>query len=293
MNLFEVMERFPTHQSCIEYLEGIRWENGVFCPHCASVNVYRKKDGERVGRWHCKDCHASFNVLAGTVMQGTKVPIQKWFVAISLMINAKKSLSSCQLARDLGINQKTAWYMEQRIRAQMTKDNNDVILQGIIEADETYIGGKPRPANKRDDDNDMGSTGPRTKKTPVIGAVERGGDVTAKAVDEVTGSQILSFILTKVDTTDSTLMTDENSVYKRLGRFIEHETVNHQEQYVDGDIHTNTLEGFWGLLKRAWYGQHHKYKVQFLPLYIAEAVWKYNHRKTENPFDEFVEGCFA
>ena len=293
MNLFETIERFPTHESCIQYLESIRWKEGTFCPHCASVDVYRKKDGDRVGRWHCKDCHASFNVLAGTVMQGTKVPLQKWFVAVSLIINAKKSLSSCQLARDLGINQKTAWYMEQRIRAEMASKNDDVILKGIIEADETYIGGKPREANKRDDDNDMGPTGNWSKKKPVIGAVEREGNVTAKAVDNVTGSRILEFILTKIDVDDSTLMTDESTVYKGISRFIEHETVNHQERYVDGDIHTNTLEGFWGLLKRAWYGQHHKYKVQFLPLYIAEAVWKYNHRKTENPFDVFVEGCFA
>ena len=145
MNLFETMKQFPNHETCIRHLEKIRWDNNrQHCPHCGSMKVNRKLDGDRVGRWHCKDCHASYNVLAGTFLQGTKIELQKWFMAISLMMNAKKSLSSYQLARDLDLNQKTAWYMMQRIRSEMMRKEGKALLQGIIETDETYVGGKPR-----------------------------------------------------------------------------------------------------------------------------------------------------
>ena len=292
MCLIDIMNRFPTEESCYEFLESIRYEDGAFCPHCASVRVARKREKRRVGRWNCHDCNASFRVTKGTVFQGTHVPLQKWFLAITLIANAKKSLSSHQLGRDLDLNQKTSWYMMTRIRAEMAS-KNDVILKGIIEADETYVGGKPRKGNKREDDDTHDPEKPASKKTPVLGAIERGGKVVAKAVSSVTARGVLDFILSRVDTEGSTLMTDENNVYKSVERFIDHKSVNHSEMYVDGDVHTNTLEGFWSLLKRAWYGQHHRYKVRFMPLYVAEACWKYNNRKVKQPFDFFVKGCFA
>ena len=150
MNLFEIFRRFPDHEACIEHLETIRWGDAPQCPYCDSFKVARKAEKERVGRWNCHSCKASFNVLAQTIFQKTKVPLQKWFLAIGLMVNAKKSLSSPQLARDLNLNQKTAWFMMTRIRFEMAR-KEDVMLQGIIEADETYIGGKPRKRNKNSD----------------------------------------------------------------------------------------------------------------------------------------------
>lgn len=290
--LIDIMNRFPTEESCYEFLESIRYEDGAFCPYCASTRVAPKRENKRVGRWNCHDCNASFRATKGTVFQGTHVPLQKWFLAIILMANAKKSLSSHQLGRDLDLNQKTAWYMQTRIRAEMASKNNP-ILKGIVEADETYVGGKPRKANKRDDDDTHTPEKNESKKTPVLGAVQRGGKVVAKAVKSVTTRNVLDFLLSRVDTKDSTLMTDESNVYKSVERFVKHKTVNHSEQYVDGDVHTNTLEGFWSLLKRAWYGQHHKYKSKFMPLYVAEAVWKYNNRRVTQPFDFFIRGCFA
>ena len=249
MNLLEIMEKFPTQESCFEFLEGIRFKEGAYCPHCASVKVARKKEKKHVGRWNCHDCKSSFRVTKGTIFHDTKIPLQKWFLGIILIANAKKSLSSHQLARDLNMNQKSAWYMITRIRAEMAS-KNDTILKGIIEADETYVGGKPCKSNNSDDDKNMGTKQGWTKKKPVIGLAQRGGKVIAKAVDRVTGIGVLDFILRKVDTEDSTLMTDESSVYHNIGRVIDHKTVNHKEQYVDGDVRTNTLEGFWGLLKR-------------------------------------------
>ena len=155
------------------------------CPLCGSVGVARKRDGKRVGRWNCHDCKASFNVLSGTIMQQTMIPLQKWFLGIALIVNAKKSLSSCQLARDLEMNQKSAWYMQQRIRAAMAA-NQGSFLRGIIEADETFLGGKPRKRNRRSS-RKPAKRGRGTSKTAVVGAVERGGKVKAMVADDLGG----------------------------------------------------------------------------------------------------------
>ena len=291
MNLFEIMERFPTHASCIEYLEGIRWRNGAHCPHCGSVDVYRKRDGKRIGRWHCKDCSASYNVLQGTVLQGTKMPLQKWFVAVTIIVNAKKSVSSCQLGRDLGLNQKSAWYMMQRIRAEMAS-KNDVLLRGIIEADETYLGGRPRRPNRREDD-EPAPQGRGTSRTPELGTAERDGNVVAEVAEDLTGRGILNFVRRAIQPKDSVLITDEYRAYRAVRSIMPHEVINHSVQYVGGQTHTNTIEGFWSLLKGAWYGSHHHYTRGFTPLYVAEACYKYNNRRVKDVFSKFLKGCFA
>ena len=180
MDLIKVMERFPDQESCIAHLEKMRWKGKPKCPHCESTHVGRRTETEegRIGRWNCHDCHVTFKVTCGTVFHGTKIALQKWFLAISLIANAKKSLSSHQLARDLDLNQKTAWYILTRIRAEMAKKGG-VLLEGIIEADETYIGGKPRKKNKRSDD-EPAKRGRGTEKDAIIGAVQRGGKVIAQ-----------------------------------------------------------------------------------------------------------------
>ena len=142
MDLIRVFQKYPDHESCLEHLEKVRWGDTPRCPYCNSDNVASKAEGQRLGRWNCHECKSSFNVLAGTIFQKTKVPLQKWFLAVALIINAKKSLSSCQLARDLDMNQKTAWFMAMRIREAMV--DKETFLYGIVEADETYVGGKPR-----------------------------------------------------------------------------------------------------------------------------------------------------
>ena len=292
MNLIEVFRRFPDQQACIDHIESIRFRNGAFCPLCGSTeNVKRKKENNLIGRWNCHDCKTSFNVLSGTVMAGTHKPLQKWFLAIALIVNAKKSLSSYQLARDLELTQPTAWYMQQRIRAAMASDEAPT-LAGIVEADETYVGGKPRKTNKKDDDRPS-KRGRGTDKTPVIGAVEREGNVIAQVAEDLTGKGILSFIRHKVKTEESVLVTDEYRAYNAVREYMPHAVINHQREYSRNGIHTNTIEGFWSLLKRAWYGTHHKYTVGFMPLFVAEAAWKYNHRKTARPWDAFMESVFA
>ena len=292
MNLIEVMERFPDQESCIAHLERIRWGGKVVCPHCESKGVVRKNEEGigRVGRYHCHDCGASFKVTCGTVFHGTKIPLQKWFMAIALIVNAKKSLSSYQLSRDLDLKQKAAWFLLTRIRAEMAKKGG-ALLQGIIEADETYIGGKPRKANKKED-RENAKRGRGTEKDAIIGAVQRGGKVVAQLAPNLTGRTILNFIKSFVNIKDSELITDEYHAYNLIGRELKHTIINHQEQFVDGDTHTNTIEGFWSLLKRAWYGSHHHYQTAYTPLYVAEGCYKYNFREMDM-FTKFIKESMA
>ena len=166
MNVLEIVRRFPTQDACLEHLERIKWQGKPYCPYCESDNVVRRiKNNEGIGRWNCRNCLSAFKVTSGTIFQGTKVPLQKWFAAIAILLNAKKSVSSCQLARDLDLTQQTAWYLAMRIRKAMKDDG--ALLRGIIEADETYLGGRTRG-----DDRIMGRS---RKRKAVLGAVERGG----------------------------------------------------------------------------------------------------------------------
>ena len=294
MNLINIFTRYPDQKACIEYIEGIRFLDIPYCPHCRGIKVARKKDSGRIGRWNCHDCKSSFNVLSGTVFEKTKVPLQKWFMAIALVVNAKKSLSSCQLARDLELNQKTAWYMQQRIRAEMASKQNEILLQGIVEADETYVGGKPRKGNKRNKDSDNNNPrGRGTRKTPIIGAVERGGMVVARVASDLSGKGVLKFVKDTIEPTGSLLITDEFQSYKAVRNTINHAVINHSVSYVNGDTHTNTIEGFWSILKRAWYGSHHHYTKHYTPLYVAETSWKYNQRNNDNSFGTFMCGRFT
>ena len=286
MNLITIFSRFPDQEACLEHLERVRWGNDPFCPLCGDHDVARKADNDRQGRWNCHACKSSFNVLSGTIFQKTRIPLQKWFLAIGLQVNAKKSLSSCQLARDLQLNQKTAWYMQQRIRAAMAKDEGR-LLYGIVEADETYVGGKPRYKGK---DNPKGRG---THKTPVIGTVERGGEVRAQVTDDLSSKGIAAFIKGAVDTAASLLVTEEYPSYKALRKDMPHAVINHAEDYVDGEVHTNTVEGLWSLLKRAWYGSHHHYTLRYSPLFVAETCWKYNYRKDGDAFSQFLPACMA
>ncbi len=292
MNLITIYSLYPDQEACIEHLEAVRWRGEANCPHCGSLRVARKADGRREGRWNCYDCKSSFNVLSGTIFEKTKIELQRWFLAVGLIVNAKKSLSSYQLARDLDLNQKSAWYMQQRIRAAMAAGQAP-LLQGIVEADEAYIGGKPRKRNKRSDDGPGAPRGRATRKLPVIGAVERGGNVTARVADDLSGKGILRFIKDTIDPAGTLLITDEYRGYNAVRGHVRHAVINHSVAYADGATHTNTIEGFWSLLKRAWYGSHHHYSRPYSPLFIAEANWKYNHRKDSDGFGSFLRGCFA
>ena len=300
MSLIEIFTRFPDHEACIEHLEAIRWGTDPGCPHCGSMDVARKADGTRIGRWNCYDCHSSFNVLHGTIFQKTKIPLQKWFLAIAILLNAKKSVSSYQLARDLDMNQKSAWFLAMRVRTAIANDTTG-LLSGIIEADECFVGGKPRKGNRRpyatqkDQDPPCNKRGRGTSKLPVIGVVERGGRVVARpaAKSEITSAGLKRFILNHVAPASSLLMTDELPAYRSLSKAMRHSVIKHAARYVDGDTHTNTIEGFWSLIKRAWFGSHHHYSRTYADLYIAEACASYNARHSTDRFGSFMQTVVA
>jgi transposase-like protein len=201
------------------------------------------------------------------------------------MQNAKKGLSACQAARDIEMNRPTVWSMMHRIRRAMSNDNS--LLSGIIEMDETYVGGKPRKENKKDDDDDENNTGsPRgrgTKKTAVVGMVERGGSVKAQSVakNELNFIDFLKMIRKNINVAESLLVTDEYKAYNRMNKVIPHYSVNHSREYVKGDIHTNTIESFWAILKRGIMGQFHWVSKKHLNAYIDEFCYRYNTREID------------
>ena len=240
MNIIEIMEKYTTQKSCIEYLEAKRWQDKPICPYCKESNSYRM---EAELRHKCRSCWRSFSVTVGTIFHHTYVDISKWFLLIGLMLNAKKGISACQAARDLNMNRPTVWRMMHRIRKAM-KGEQAELLKGIVEMDETYIGGKPRKESKDKDDNGNYPRNPRgrgTKKECVVGMIERGGKVKAIKVDKdkLKSKDLQKMVVDNIDTKNTILITDEYKGYSRMSRLLKHSQVNHQKEYVSGkDIHT-------------------------------------------------------
>jgi len=288
MNLIQIFKQFPTQESCIEHLEKARWGNEPVCPYCGSVNTNKL---EKEMRHHCNGCRTSFSVTVGTIFHHTHLPIQKWLLAIALILNAKKGISSRQLARDLELPVKTAWSLSHRIRKAMKQDGE--LLSGIVEMDETYIGGKPRKEAKKKDDNDDDFSNPRgrgTKKECVVGMISRGGKVKASniAKDKLKGKDLKELVRAGVDIENATLITDEYRGYMTMNRIINHLKINHSFEFANGAIHTNSIESFWAILKRGVIGQFHKVSQKYLNAYIDEFCWRFNNRKNENVFDDLV-----
>ena len=287
MNILDLFNSFQTQEQAIEYLEQVRWQGRPVCPYCKSEAVGSHASGDRkLHRWQCRDCTRAFSVTVGTIFHGTHVPLSKWFLLLALMLNAKKGASAYQIARDLGMRRPTVWSMMHRIRTAMVNDpQQEGLLYGIVEADETYVGGKPRKGNRRGDDK-PNKRGRGTKKVPVVGVAERGGRVIAQPAEpkDLSAKGLSKFIGRFVSTAGTILITDQFGGYRRVSETMLHATVNHAVEYANGIIHTNTIEGFWALVKRSWYGSHHHYSRKYIHLYIAEACYKYNYRKHADGF---------
>lgn len=223
------------------------------------------------------------------------MPLQKWFLAISLVLNAKKGISSRQLARDLDLPVKTAWSVAHRIRKAMNDDG--AFLAGVVEMDETYIGGKPRKPNDLTSipaGGDKSKRGRGTDKTPVVGLVERRGKVVALSVNksQLSAADLQGLVRKRVKLSGSLLITDDYKGYNGMSHIVQHQTINHQKAFVsEGDIHTNTIEGFWSLLKRGIIGQYHKVSDKYLDRYLDEFCYRYNGR-SEGP-DVLFEDTLA
>ena len=285
MNIVQIFEEFQDEEACLRRLEKTRWPDGAICPYCKAKNNHYIPSELR---HFCYNCRTSFSVTVGTIFHHTHLPLQKWFLAVSLILNAKKGISALQLSRDLKVNKNTAWRIAMQIREAMNQVEHRELLTGIVEMDECYIGGKPRKGKKYDNDNDKPKRGRGTTKAPVIGVVERkeGGKVSAKAVgkDKLKGKNLRAFVREKVDTAQSKLMTDEYTAYFGMSRLLPHAVIKHAFSYVDGIIHTNTIESFWALLKRGMFGQFHSVSRKHLQKYVDEFCYRYNNRANDNVF---------
>lgn len=271
-SVLDLIQAFPDQQSCIDHLELLRWNGNVVSPFDETSKVYNCKGN----KYKCKNTGKYFNVKTSTIFDNTKIDLQKWFLAIWLVTSHKKGISSLQLGRDLDITQKSAWFMLQRIRNCFGIDN-DAQLDNEVEVDETYVGGKNknRHANKKVPHSQGRSA---KDKTPVVGMVERNGKLTARTVENVKSATLTREVIRNVKES-AKLYSDEWLGYKGVNRIYDHSIVKHnQRQYVNGRVHTNTIEGFWSLLKRGIFGIYHFTSKKHLQKYVDEFVFRYNSR---------------
>jgi transposase-like protein len=268
-SIIDLLKTFPTEQSCINHLEELRWNGYVVSPFDATSKVYKC----RGNKYRCRNTGKYFNVRTNTLFDNTKVELQKWFLAIWLVTSHKKGISSVQLSKDIDVTQKTAWFILKRIRncfgIEVEKLDNEV------EIDETFIGGKNK--NRHADKKVKYSQGRSCKdKTPVLGMLERDGELIAKVVEDTKGKTLFPEIIESVKQSEK-VMTDEWVGYNSLKNVYDHSYVKHNlGEYVNGIVHTNTIEGFWSLLKRGILGIYHFTSKKHLQMYIDEFAFRYN-----------------
>jgi transposase-like protein len=278
IDLCELVERFGNDQKCRTYLEHLRWHNGVVCPKCQGTKISSilKRD-----QYNCdsESCGYQFSVTAGTIFHDTHLALTKWFLAVYLLCQSRKGMSANQLKRMLRINYRTAWYLCHRIRHAMAEVQPQEKLDGTVEMDETYVGGKKIG---------YGVLAGKRAKEIVIGIRQRGGDLRFFHAQDVKAGTLAKYIQENISSDVDVIMTDEFGVYpwamkKANVPADKHKTIEHQHRvYVKGDIYTNTVESAFSLLKRGIMGTWHRVSAKHLAAYLDEMTWRFNNRK--NPF---------
>ena len=281
LDLPTLIERFHDEDKCRTYLEDLRWPDGIACPQC-DAGPERITAIPSRGRHRCNECQYQISVRAGTILQDSKLPLWKWFLATYMVVEAKKGISSNQLKRMLGVTYKTAWYLTHRIRDAMAQVD-EAQLTGIIEADETFVGGAPRYP-QRDARGKVKRGMVPGRKAIVLGAVERGGRIRLRIAPDRRGATIKAFLKDAVADEAEAIFTDEFRSYRGIGdEDTRHERVNHSvDEWVRGDVHTNSAESVWSLLHRSIVGSYHHISVKHLQAYLEEIEFKFNNR--QNPY---------
>lgn len=290
-SLIALVDYFDTEDKCIAAIAQERWGDGeAVCPYCGCTHTYSCTDG----RYSCPNCKRKFNVTVGTIFENTKLSLRKWFMAMYLVSSHKKGVSSHQLARDIEVTQKTAWFMLHKIRG-LYGLNDATALDGEVEMDELYLGGKE--SNKHESKKTEGTQGRSTKtKTPIFGMLERGGNVVAMKVENTQGATLMPIVEQFVEE-GATTYTDEASIYNKLTENgYDHLFVNHgKREYVRAnDIHTNGIEGFWAHFKRVVFGTYHCVSKDYVQRYIDEQAYRWNTRKEKASYrfhDMFSKAC--
>jgi transposase-like protein len=286
MNLIDVTQEFATEDACLAYLEAMRWPSGVACLKCGSMKVKRLNPKDKRGKtrrvYQCleRPCQHQFTATTGTIFHDTHLPLRTWFIAMALICDAKKGMSACQLQRHLPGSRKgtkmsyrTAWYLCHRIRKAMEEPNKEQFT-GTVEVDETYIGGKYDRRRKR-----------QPKELPgVAGLIERKGKLHLQTISTPSKAVLVGIIRDRVSPKADLVITDQLRSYKSVKETHRHAVINHIRAYVHGNIHTNTIENFWSLLKRGIMGSFHKVSIKHLPKYLAEFEYRFNNRETQNLF---------
>jgi transposase-like protein len=289
--LTEFMADFPDDEACLVWLWNTRYAidggDTAFCERCEMVRVFKRYTAKQQRQdWTCTGCGLHVHPTAGTIFHKSSTSLQLWFYAMYLMTSTRSGISAKQLERELGVTYKTAYRIFKQIRTQLMVQDDDEPLSGTVEMDEMYVGGKPRLADKAAWANGTytekkvaAKTWANEKRVPVFGMVERGGNVRAIVVPSTRTETLMPHIADNVKR-GSTVYTDEAKMYNSLPLAgFEHQSVRHVAQvYVSGDVHTQTIEGFWSLVKRGIWGVHHSVSRQHLQMYLNEYVWRFNRR---------------
>ena len=270
MNLVKLVDQFHSEDACREYLEELRWPNGIACPRCGSMSI---RNSYTRNQYDCGSCGYQFSVTSGTILHDTHLPLSKWMMAVYLMIEARKGVSALQLKRTLDVAYKTAWYLCHRIRAAM-QNAYPFPLKGLVEVDETFVGGKTRGMGRAYKGN----------KAVVVGAVQREGKIALQVVVGRDRETLHAFIRNNISDDAEAIFTDDWVGYHGIGdEDTRHETVNHSiREYVRGDVHTNSIENVWSLFKRSIIGSYHKMSIKHMDAYLDELEWRFNNR--DNPW---------
>lgn len=275
-SILDLLKAFPNEQACINHLERLRWDGEPVSPFDETSTVYKCAGN----RYKCKNTGKYFNVKVGTIFEDTKIPLQKWFLALYIFSSHKKGISSHQLAKDIDVTQKSAWFMLHRLRYAFEHPAFKAMLgeSDTVEIDETYVGGEEK--NKHESKKTEGTQGRSTKtKKPVLGMVERGGTLIAQVVDDTSKATVQPIVKENI-AQGASVVTDEWKAYNGLSGNYDHAVIKHSaKEYVNGKAHTNTIEGFWSHFKRGIDGIYHWVSVKHLQSYVDEFALRYNSRK--------------
>lgn len=289
-SIIEFQKEFSSEEKCREYLEQQRWNGTPACPFCGSLNVHRFPNG-KIFKCREKECRNKFSVTVGTIYENTKIPLSKWFLATYILAVHSKGISSLQLATWLGVTQKTAWHLNHRIRVMLT-DKAPELLEGIVEVDETYVGGSLKNIHASKKEKLKGVD----NKTMVFGAIQRNGKVRTKVIPQ-TNLENISEAIEDFVKLNSTMVSDEHNAYNQVGKKYNHRKVNHRnKEYVRKEdilVHTNNIEGYWNILKKQIDGIHHSVSPKHLQRYCNESAFRFNHRESfqDERFADALANC--